>query len=453
MNAGQTGSLRRTAEIVLLASILLLAPLEVLAQVGGGYAGPSLLSRGGNTPGRRGNAPVSFTYYGALRGMYESGVIAPVLDERGELNGVTLQGVQAELGAYGAKSWRRSSIGLDYRGDYRKTSPDIKSYNGTNQALSLDYTYQPTARMQIFVREEGGTTNRAFGGFSAPAFVNQQNPGIPTNEVFDARVYFNQTTGGVSYRKSARTQFTAEGVGFFIKRTHSLISVQGYEAGGSVIHQLSRSHSIGARYDFIRFEYPKVYGGSDIHMLSLLYNRRMNRAWSIKLEVGAYEANTVGTQLVQLSPEIAAILGRETGLEAFDRTVVKPRVEATSSLAFKRSSWSTMFTSGPGAGNGVYTTSNQTSIHSGYSYAGFRKLSFGASAGYTKFDSLAVRIRKNYTTFQAGGGANYKLARHLDLSLQVDQRHFSAPGVPGRSGVGIALGLAYSPASIPLSIW
>ena len=117
--------------------------------------------------------------------------------------------------------------------------------------------YQPTARMQIFFREEGGTTNRAFGGFSAPAFVNQQNPGIPTNEVFDSRVYFNQTTGGISYRKSARTQFIAEGVGFFIKRTHSLISVQGYEAGGSVIHQLSRSHSIGVRYDFIRFEYPQ----------------------------------------------------------------------------------------------------------------------------------------------------------------------------------------------------
>ena len=104
MNAGQTGSLRRTAELVLLASILLLAPLEVLAQVGGGYAGPSLLSRGGNTPGRRGNAPVNFTYYGALRGMYESGLIAPVLDERGNLNGVTLQGVQAELGAYGARA-------------------------------------------------------------------------------------------------------------------------------------------------------------------------------------------------------------------------------------------------------------------------------------------------------------------------------------------------------------
>ena len=111
-----------------------------------------------------------------------------------------------------------------------------------------------------------------------------------------------------------------------------------------------------------------------------------------------------------------------------------------------------MFTSGPGAGNGVYIASNQTSIHSGYSYAGFRKVSFGASAGYTQFNSLGLRLQ-NYTTFQAGGGANYKVARHLDLSLQVDQRNFNAPGVPGRSGVGIALGLSYSPASIPLSIW
>jgi hypothetical protein len=447
--AGETRSLRRTAEFFTLASILLLTPLQALAQ---GYAGPSLLSRGGNTPGRRGNAPVNFTYYGAVRGLYETGLIAPVVDDSGNINGVALRGVQLEVGAYGAKSWRRSSLGLDYRGDYRKTNSTTSLYNGVNQALSLDYLFQPTNRLTIFARETGGTTNRAFGAFSAPAFVSQQNQGVPLNEVYDSRVYFSQTTGGVSYRISARTQVIADGVGFFVKRTHGLIGMQGFDAGGAIMHQLDRSNTVGLRYDFIRFEYPRVYGGSDINMASVLYNRRMTRSWQIRLEVGVFRSNSVGTQEVELSPEVALILGRPTGVEAFDRTVTKPRLEASSLYTFKRSSWSAAINSGPSAGNGIYLASTHKTVHTGYSYTGFRKLSFGVSGGYTTYSSLGLTAG-NYSTAQGGGGANYRLARHLDLSFQLDHRWFNSPGISGRSGTGLTFGLSFTPASIPLSIW
>lgn len=442
--------MRRTAEVLTLASILLLTPLPALAQ---GYGGPSLLSRGGNTPGRRGSAPIDFTFYGAVRGTYETGLIAPTLDDSGQLQGVAVEGVQVELGAYGAKSSRRSSVGLDYRGDYRKTVPNVPAYNGTNQALSLDFTFQPNRRLEIFARETGGTTNRAFGGFSAPSFVGPQNPGVPLNEVFDSRVYFSQTTGGIAYRLSARTQAVVNGSGFFIKRTNrALIGVQGYIASGGVVHQLDRSQSVGVRYDFTRFEFPRIYGGSDIHTLSFLYDRRMTRAWHVKLELGAFRSATVGTQQVNLSPEIAAILGRATGVEAFNRVETKPRIEATSIYTLKRSNWTATYTSGPGVGNGVYATSDQKAVYTGYSYTGIRKLSLGLSVGYTRFTSLGLRLR-NYTTIQGGLGANYRIARHFDLSLQADRRRFRAPGVSGRNGTSISFGLSFTPSHIPLSIW
>ena len=442
--------MRRTAEVLTLASILLLTPLEVLAQ---GYGGPSLLSRGGNTPGRRGRAPIDFTYYAGIRGTYESGLIAPTLDESGQLHGNNLYGGQVELGAYGAKSTRRSSVGLDYRGDYRKTNKNISSFNGTNQALSLQYTFQPTRRMQIFANETGGTTNRAFGGFSAPAFADQQNLGVPLNEVYDSRVYFSQTTAGISYRTSARTEYVFSGTGFIVKRSsRSLIGMQGYEASGGVFYSLSRSEKVGVRYEFIRFEFPRIYGGSDIHSADLYYERRLTRNMGMKVTAGGYVANTVGTQKVELSPEVAAILGRGTGVEAFDRTDWKPRIEATLDYTMQRSRLYAGYRSGANPGNGIYITTNQKNVNTGYSYTGFRRLSLGVSAGYTRYSSLGLQLG-DFSTLQGGGGMNYRIIEHLDLSLQADRRKFSAPGVSGRSGTNISLGLTFTPASIPLSIW
>jgi hypothetical protein len=228
--------------------------------------------------------------------------------------------------------------------------------------------------------------------------------------------------------------------------------MQGYEAGAGVFYQLNRSTKVGARYEFIRFEYPRIYGGSDIHAVDLYYERRLSRNWGMKLTLGGYLANTVGTQRVELSPEIAAILGRSTGVEAFDRTATKPRIEATVDYTMRRSRWYAGYRSGANPGNGIYITTNQKNFNTGYSYTGFRKLSMGLSAGYTRYNSLGLTL-EDFSTLQAGGGMNYRLMEHVDLSLQVDRRKFNAPGVSGRSGTSITFGLTFTPASIPLSIW
>src|SRR5689334_22536729 len=83
-----------------------------------GYGGPSLLSRGGNRPGRRGRGPVNFTFYGAIRGTYDTGLLPVTLGSDNRVTSVDLAGIQAELGLYGGHTWRRTSVGLDYRGDW-----------------------------------------------------------------------------------------------------------------------------------------------------------------------------------------------------------------------------------------------------------------------------------------------------------------------------------------------
>lgn len=441
--------MRRSRATLVLASIILWAPAHLYSQ---GYGGPSLLSRGGNQPGQRGRTPLNFSFYGAARGTYDSGLIAAQVDEFGQIRPVNSYGSQIEFGAYGAKAWRRSSLGLDYRGDYRQYSFATR-FNGLNQALSLDYTFQQSRRFTYFTRLTAGTTNRAFGSFAAPAFSDQGNFGVPLNEVYDSRANFAQLSGGVGFQKSARSLYTFMGEGFVIKRrSASLIGMQGYRTSGMYEYRLTRSDTVGVSYDYMQFTFPRIYGESNIHSVTLLYVRRISRNWDVRIRGGAYNANTVGTQTVILSPEIAAILGRDRGVEAFQRNLVQPQIDVKANYTLERSRFTVSFRSGVGPGNGVYITSRQEGVHAGYSYSGIRRLSLGLSAGYTRYHSLALRLG-DFENAQGGGGMNYRLARYLNLSTQIDYRKFSSPAVVGRSGVSLSVGLSYSPARFPLPIW
>ncbi|HYI94472.1 MAG TPA: hypothetical protein VEX68_13065 [Bryobacteraceae bacterium] len=439
----------RSPVIFVLASIILLAPTHLHSQ---GYGGPSLLSRGGNQPGQRGRAPVDFNFYGATRGTYDTGLLAPLVDEEGNLSPVDSYGVQFEFGAYGAKSWKKTSMGLDYRGDYRKYS-QANRFSGVNQALALDFTYRPARRLTYFNRLTAGTTNRAFGAFSAPAFSDQDNFGVPLNEVYDSRANFAQVSGGVVYQASARSIYMAMGEGYVIKRkNNSLIGIQGYRAVGSYSYRLTRSDTVGVTYDYIVYNFPRAYGNAVAHSAIGTYQRRLNRNWQLELNAGLYGLTAVGTEEVQLSPEIAAILGRRTGFEAFSRTSIVPQFEFNASYLLERSRFMASVRSGITPGNGIYMTSRQDSMRFGYSYSGIRRLSLGASAGYTQFRSLALRVG-DYESIQVGGGMNYQLMEHLNFSAQIDRRKFESPAVVGRNGTSLAVGLSYSPSRFPLSIW
>jgi hypothetical protein len=394
---------------------------------------------------------VDFEVYASLRGTYETGLTAPVVSDEGTLPGRTIQGVQVEGGAYGSKTFKRSSLGLDYRGDYRQTN--LNAFNGTNQALSLDVQGTASRRLVYFARQTAGTTNRAFGGFSAPAFVDQDNLGVPLNEVFDSRVYFSQTSGGLGYMKSARTTIRISGDGFFIKRTsRALVGMQGYRAGVDVSRRMSRSTTVGAAYNYLDFMYPRAYGGSHIHMAILRLERRLSRNVDLSTQLGLFRSDTTGTQQITLSPEIAAILGRATGVEAFRRIKYGPYFAGSVNYTLERSRFTGSASIGVRPGNGVYLTSRADTINFGYSYAGIRRLSLGASAGYSRTRSLGLSLR-DFNTVQGGGGLTYTLARFVGFTMQVDRRNFSAPGLQGRTGTSFVAGISFSSSTLPLAIW
>ncbi len=418
-----------------------------------GYGGPSMLSRGGNRPGQRGRAPVGFVVYGAVRGtLMESGLTPVQLEEDGTLVRDDTYGVQAEIGTYGTHSWRRTTLGLDYRGDYRYATYNSR-YNGTNQALSLELLHTINRRTGVFFRQTGGTTNRAFGGFLAPSVTDPLSLNLTNDEVFDTRSYFAQTTAGVSYRSSARFTHTLSGDGFFTKRPDPrLISVWGYRASADSDYRITSRTTIGARYQYMIFEFPRAFSGSDMHGAAFKFSTRLTRNIDVNLMGGAIHLSTFGTQRVVLSPEVAALLGRLTGIEAYARTEWVPQFSGTVSYVLERSKFTAAYASILSPGNGVYLTSQRRAASVGYSFTGVRKLSMGISARYSQLISKASRER-NLALIGGGGGLEYALTRHVNLSSQLDYRSFQSGGVRGREGFYFAVGLSVSPARIPLSIW
>ncbi|HUS08260.1 MAG TPA: hypothetical protein VMZ52_18290 [Bryobacteraceae bacterium] len=430
-----------------------LAGLVLFSSVPPAYSqgGPSILSRGGDRPGQRGGQPANFNFFAGLSGSAESGIFPTGVDPAGNLLTVDLFGIQGEIGGYGTRQFRRSSIGLDYRGDYRHYNRKT-FYNGSDHALALEYTSQFSRRFSVTATTTAGTSSRAFGGLIGSTLPSSDLFGFPTNQIFDNRTYYLQSGVMSIYRKSARASFIFGGDYFVVRRqSKALVGVNGRRATGGYDYQFGRKSSVGLNYSFIHFGFPRVFGTSDIHSLQVRYNRQLARNIKFSAGVGAYRVESLGTVVVQLSPEVASILGISNNISAIHRVDVSPQFDVSLGYARKRQTFHVGYLQGSTPGNGLYLTSQQKSANAGYAYSGIRKLSFGINAGYSRYESQ-FRDLQNYNSGQAGVGLSYALGHHLNFVSQGDVRSFVTQGGK-RTGYSVSIGLRYSPAEVPLPIW
>ena len=243
------------------------------------------------------------------------------------------------------------------------------------------------------------------------------------------------------------------GDSFFVKRPDPrLVSTYGFRATGAVNYRTSSRTTIGGSYQFLNFEYPRAYGGSELHGPMFTATHRLTRNLELSLATGLLFVYTFGTQDVTLSPEVAALLGRTTGVEAFTRNDILPQVYVSAGYALERSRFTASFLSGTFPGNGVLLTSQRNAAMVGYSFTGIRKLSLGASARFSQTVSKSIEA-DNLSNISAGGGINYAITRLLNISSQLDYRTYRSGGIPGREGFAFTLGLIVSPSRIPISIW
>jgi hypothetical protein len=212
---------------------------------------------------------------------------------------------------------------------------------------------------------------------------------------------------------------------------------------------VTRKDQISLNYTFVHFEFPRAFGASDIHQVGVHYRHQIGRSWTLSAGVGAYRVETLGAQTVALSPEVAAILGQTSGIQAVYRINYAPSFEANVLYARRQSNFSAGYTNGVSPGNGIFLTSRTESASAGYGYSGIRKASLSASSGYTRFGSLYQQIG-NLSSFQAGVSASYLATEHLSLTVAGDVRTYTVQTGSTQVGRSLTVGVAWSPSRVPL---
>lgn len=422
------------------------------AQTDQSYSGPGILSRGSTNIGERSGKAVDLRYYFNATGVYDTGLTPVSVDSNGHLLNVGgLWGTEVGFGAYGVHSWRHTTLGLDYTGNYRYYNNNT-FYNGTDQFLSLRLAHQFTRRVTIDLRGTAGSQSQALAYYAPDVYMVT---GVPTNELFDNRAYFGNATVNLVYQKTARLSFSWGGQGFSVRRrSGALIGVNGYDGNSTVAYRVSRRQTIEAGYRYDHFDFTRGFGESNMHTAFLGYSVTLSRRWELRLEGGGIRTEVQGLQSFAVDPAISAITGVTTGVRAFYQLNYLPQEVVSLSGRFHYSSLQFSYNDSITPGNGIFLTSRAQYASGSYSYTGLRQWNLGLSGGYSKLRSIGQDLLGTYSYYSAGLGATYNLGRSFHFTARLDGRHTSLTGAGfKRNSYRAAVGIAFSPGEVPLSLW
>lgn len=418
------------------------------------YLGPGVLTNGAGAIGNPGGEQVDLRYYIDVNAIYDNGIQPVSVNSDGKLTQVpALEGMEAQIGAYGTHSWRTALLGLDFRGDFREYA-NGSYFDGSDDILTLGYTYQKSRRLYFDFQGTGGTYSNYLGGvpniyYQFPNAINQ-----PTLLLFDNRTDFVQGDGGMTYLLSARASITVGGDAFDVKRQSAeLIGMEGYNGRARFQYRLSRVTSIGAQYNRAYFQYPNYFGNSSMNNYSAFFATQISRLWTLSIMGGAFQINTMGLTSVALSPAVAAILGVSSVIQTFTAKDWLPSGDAKLIHKFKNAELDFDYARSVFPGNGVYLTSRVASGTGNLIYTGSRKVTFSIGGGYWSMSSLGQGLQP-YQTFTGSTSFTYTLTRALHAVARYDFRQQEITIVGFRaSSYRVTLGLAFSPGALPLSLW
>ncbi len=428
-----------------------------LAQLGGGYLGPAVLSSGATGVGNRSGQQMDLRFYGGVNGVYDSSIQPVALDSKGNLLTIgALYGVEANIGVYGSHAWKTALLGVDYRGVFRDYV-NATAYSGIDQYLTLGYTWHQSRRIVWQSQLMGGIISNALSGIGFEPAVTATTPSsvlTPSSLLFDSRSYYLQGGLDLTLQQTARTSFTIGGQGFDVwRQSASLVGMEGYNLHGSVEHKLNRNTAVGFNYQRQHFNFPKVFGQSDIDTGQVFLGTNLGRLWAFTIRAGVFHSEVSGLQTVTLDPVIAELLGQTSTVQAFYRQNIFPSGDATLTRKFKSASLNFAYQQSVVPGNGVYLTSKSQNGTATYSYSGIRKVNLSVSGGYLNLISLGESIQP-YRTGTAGAGITYALPHDLHVVARYDYRFQEILANTFKdTGYRATLGLTFSPGKLPLSLW
>ena len=428
-----------------------------MAQNEGG--GPSILSRGGNG-GTRGTEAAVLTFSAGVDAVVD-GSLSLIPDSSQAINKQeSAEGVEARATLSGTHRWRRSSLGLSYAGSYVNYAGN-NSYNGTTQSLNLSFNTQHSKRLTTNYKLAAGTSNRPYGAlgglYGGGGALDTLDPNflaVPVQELFNNRVNYVQGGAGFVYQKSSRLSFGVSASGYGVRReAKGLGGMNGYLGNADLSYRMNKRATFSITYSFTHFEYPGAFGASDMHGFGGGYARSIGRDWQLNVSGQLVRVESLGLARVELDPIVASLLGQTSGVEAFYRLNYIPAASFSLSRRMRNSSLNFIASKGVNPGNGLYLTSQQTSLGGSYTYSGIRHWSVYLSAGYQELSSL-TRAAGKFKGVNAGVGLSRDIFRTLHFTSRWDYRdQIIESSSYGRAGSRISVGLAWSPRPVPLAIW
>lgn len=432
---------------------VLLTVVSVQAQIPG-YGGPGVATRG-TRAGARGAEDVSIRPFVSVSGISDSGLIAVGLDERGNVtNPGALYGVEASVGAYGAKRWSKSRLGLDYRGGYRHYSR-ATFFDGSDHVLSLDYGRQMTRRVTFSLALLAGSTSRNLGGtFGLLGTLDPALLGTTADDLFDNRAYFAGASGSLQFLVGSKNAFTMGATGMAVRRqSKALVGLNSQQVFGGWQRMVTRKTTIGVRYQYLHVDYPRVFAESDVMSTMLTVHRQIGRRWVMDLSGGVFRIDFAGVRVVEVDPVIAELFGTTSGREAFNTINYTSSIQAAVTRMMRRSMVNIQYRRGVNPGNGVLLLNRQEVGGVNYTYNTGYRWALSGRFMVSKFAGLGT-FNNRFYTYGTGFTASRQLTGGMHFTGGVDLRRFgvSTSGF-ARTGTRLTVGITYSPGDIPVNLF
>jgi hypothetical protein len=421
----------------------------------GQYSGPAILARG-EAPAAMLAPTVSFRPFLQISTVYDTGLSDVRLTDDGELASSSSWGLRASLGVSGAHSWKRTRLGLDYRGSYSNYRQSGVS-NAYDHSFLLSVNERVSRRVNLNLRESMGLFTRDFGiaGLSQTIAFDPTSSYIPTTDFFDNRTIYLTTQADLNIQTSLRMSFNIGG-DLFINRRHSsaLSGAAGESARGDVHYRISRRSTAGASYNFHHYSYTGTNGGSDIHSISGSFAIALTRRLEFSGTAGISRVESKFIQVFEVDRVIAELLGIRSTEQIVHQLRTRPSVNARMSRVFRTG---VVYVSGASAvtpGNGLFLTSYTESFMGGYSYTGLRRWSISASVSKTLAEAVGS-ISGNYGGLTTTGSLSRTLRYGLNFTAAVSARRYESSDFNkyNRLIYNATVGIGFTPGNIPLRIW
>ena len=425
--------------------ILVFSPIAVFAQ----DSGPAVLSRG-EVPGTD-RPDLSFRPFLEAAWTYGTSVSELGVDSEGGRIGSS--GIQISAGLSGAHSWRKTTLGLGYRGSidhYAKAG----NYNSYDQSLQLSLSQQLTRHAVLTLKESAGMFSRNFGLSGEALSFGSVSSGSMIG-LFDRKMEYLESEADLTLQASNRLSFSLGAQGNLTRRrTTGLYGVTGGGANADVQYRASRRSTFGLNYSYNYFAYRGVKSNTSMHGLAGTYSVKLSRSLEFSILGGALRSENFTSQDIRLDPIMAWLFGTSTVTAVSYHVDYVPNVSARLSEAFRHANFSLSGGRTVTPGNGLFLTSIATNVYAGYEYTGLRRWSLGLEAGYSRNKSIG-NVVGYYGNLSAGGSMARQIARYVHAVASVECRRYDSSSFQryNRLDYYARVGLAFAPGDAPLRLW